>query len=372
MSGQGGGHSPLPGNRPIRMGVIGCGEIAQIMHLPYLQELPEFEIAALCDVSPTVVDAVGDRFRIAARYTDYRALLAEAAVDAVAVCTPDHATVAQAAAEQGKHLLVEKPLAFSPAEADLVIDAAASNRIMLMVGYMKRFDAAYEYASERIRALDSIRLVRMHDFAGDFTTHQSLYTLVRAPEKPDRAQQNPAEPALRAALGPQAEDRWMLYLSLLTLCTHDMSVLRGVFGQPETVESSAAIGDTGVVSLLRYGSGVACAFEADSNSSLVGWDEELVVYGQHEVISVAFPNPFIKHAETVVTVTASPACIPTTTTTPVSHDEAFRREWRHFAECIRTGREPRTGGPDARADLELLADVVRAIPAPTCKEALTA
>jgi len=353
------------------MGVIGCGEIAQIMHLPYLAELPEFEIAALCDVSPTVVDAVGERYRVVERYTDYRDLLAESEVDAVAVCTPDHVPVAQAAAEHGKHLLVEKPLAFSPAEADLVIDAAVTNRVMLMVGYMKRFDAAYEYAAERMRALDDIRFVRMHDFAGDFTAHQSLYTLVRAPEQPPGARY-PDERTLRAALGPKAEDRWELYWSLLMLCTHDITVLRGVFGQPVTVESSAAIGESGVVSVFRYGSGATCLFEADSNASLVGWDEELVVYGQREVVSVAFPNPFIKHAETMVTVTASPGGIPTTTITPVSHDEAFRREWRHFAECVRTGNEPRTNGPDARADLELLADVVRAIPASTRKEVLTA
>jgi predicted dehydrogenase len=371
MSGQG-RHSTLPGDRPIRMGVIGCGEVAQIMHLPYLDELPDFEIAAICDLSPTVVDAVGERFHVADRYTDYRDLLAEAAVDAVAVCTPDHAAVAQEAAQHGKHLFVEKPLAFSPAEADLVIDAAAANRVMLMVGYMKRFDAAYEYASGRIRALDDIRLVRMHDFAGDFSAHQPLYTLVRAPEQQDGARPHPAEQTLRATLGPQSEDSWELFLSLLTLCTHDMAVLRGALGQPETIEWSEAIGHSGVVSLFRYASGVACVFEADSNSSLVGWDEELVVYGQREVISVAFSNPFIKHAETVVTITASASGIPTKTTTPVSHDEAFRREWSHFAECARMGNEPRTSGSDARADIELLAHVVRAIPPSARKEVLTA
>lgn len=362
------GHSTLPLDRPVRMGVIGCGEIAQIMHLPYLQELPQFEITALCDVSPIVVDAIGERFPSADRYTDYRDLLAEGTVDAVAVCTPDHATVAQESAEHGKHLFVEKPLAFSGAEAELVIDAAAANRVMLMVGYMKRFDTAYEYASERIRALDDIRLVRMHDFAGDFTAHQSLYTLVRGPEQNSRPGQHPGEAALRAALGSQAEDRWRLYWSLLTLCTHDMAVLRGVFGQPEKIESSEAIGASGVVSVFRYSSGLACVFEADSKSGLVGWDEELVVYGQRGVISVTFPNPFIKHAATVVTEATSADGVPSVTTTPVSHDEPFRREWSHFADCVRTGEEPRTNGADARADIEFLADVVRAIPAPVGKE----
>jgi predicted dehydrogenase len=46
--------------RKFRVGVVGCGEIAQIMHLPYLKELPQFEIGAICDISPKVVDTVGD------------------------------------------------------------------------------------------------------------------------------------------------------------------------------------------------------------------------------------------------------------------------------------------------------------------------
>jgi predicted dehydrogenase len=46
---------------PLRVGIIGCGEIAQIMHLPYLAELPQFDIGALCDLSPTVVNAIGER-----------------------------------------------------------------------------------------------------------------------------------------------------------------------------------------------------------------------------------------------------------------------------------------------------------------------
>ena len=56
---------------PLRVGVVGCGQIAQIMHLPFLTELPLFRVTALCDLSPTVVETVGERFAVRARFTDF-------------------------------------------------------------------------------------------------------------------------------------------------------------------------------------------------------------------------------------------------------------------------------------------------------------
>ena len=49
------------------MGIIGCGQIAQIMHLPYLMELPQYEIGAVCDISPKVVNTVGDWYGVSHR-----------------------------------------------------------------------------------------------------------------------------------------------------------------------------------------------------------------------------------------------------------------------------------------------------------------
>lgn len=346
---------------PIRVGVIGCGEIAQIMHLPYLHELPQFELAAVCDVSADVVETVGSQYGLRERYTDYRELIASTRLDAVAICTPDHAAIAQAAAEAGLHLIVEKPLAFSADEADAINAAARENGVLLMVGYMKRFDAAYEYAADIIAQLDGIRLIRMHDFAGDFTAHRALYSLVLPGGNTDTKTSHPAESRLRKALGQASQSRWELYLSLLTLCTHDMTVLRGIFGQPDAVESSYPIAETGIVSVLRYPRGT-CVFEADTRSRLDDWDEELCVYTEDEAVSLAFPNPFVKHAETIVSITESRDGMRRTTTTPVSHEEAFRREWRHFAACISDRQSPRTTGEDARMDIAVLAEMVKALP----------
>ena len=64
------------GTAPIRVGVIGCGEIAQVMHLPLLHELAEFSISGLCDLSPSTVEHLGDRYAVGFRTTDYNELLA--------------------------------------------------------------------------------------------------------------------------------------------------------------------------------------------------------------------------------------------------------------------------------------------------------
>src|SRR5579859_7554267 len=107
--------------RRLKMGVVGCGAIAQSQHLPNLIERPDiWEVAAVCDVSPSLVQAVGDRFGVPRRYTDYQQLF-ESDVDAVLLCLADPKTpAAVAAARAGKHLLVEKPICYTAAEADQI------------------------------------------------------------------------------------------------------------------------------------------------------------------------------------------------------------------------------------------------------------
>lgn len=148
----------------LKVGVIGCGQIAQIAHLPYLQELPMFEVGAVCDVSPTVVDAVGERFGVRRRYQQFSELVKQQDLDAVLVTNKNHAGPAIAAMEAGKHVLVEKPIAFNLAQADEMIAAALRNRVKLMVGYMKHYDPAFQWAQEQVAGMGKIHLIRVHNF----------------------------------------------------------------------------------------------------------------------------------------------------------------------------------------------------------------
>ena len=115
----------------LRVGVVGCGEVAQIIHLPALAQLPEyFSVTALCDVSANVLSGVGDAWGVAARCADYAELVARADVDAVLISNPHvyHAEVALAAMAAGKHVLIEKPMCITLAEADAIIAARQPRR----------------------------------------------------------------------------------------------------------------------------------------------------------------------------------------------------------------------------------------------------
>jgi len=111
-----------------RIGIVGIGWWATQMHIPTLQSGKDAVVAAICDLDPRRVEAVGDRFGISARYTDLDAMLAAERLDGVIVGTPHihHAGPAIAALEAGAHVLVEKPMATSAADARAI--AAAANR----------------------------------------------------------------------------------------------------------------------------------------------------------------------------------------------------------------------------------------------------
>src|SRR5437764_11468679 len=146
----------------IRMGIIGCGSVAQVMHLPHMCDLDQFQIAALSDISAETLAAVGDHYGVAARYTDYNEMLAREDIDAVGIFTSTtHAPPALAALRAGKHVFSEKPLCYTQAEIDELRAAIQAAGRKLMVAYMKRYDPGYRYARERIQAMSDLRYIRV-------------------------------------------------------------------------------------------------------------------------------------------------------------------------------------------------------------------
>src|SRR5260370_26530030 len=128
------------------------------MHLHYLRELSDrFQIAALCDLSRTVVDRVGEAYGVGGRFTGGTALLQEP-LDAVMVLpSGSHEPIAVAAARAGRHVFIEKPIALSEAEGQAIIDAGKKAGVRLMVGYMKRYDPAVERMADGLRTASPLR-----------------------------------------------------------------------------------------------------------------------------------------------------------------------------------------------------------------------
>jgi predicted dehydrogenase len=346
---------------PIPIAVIGCGEIAQIMHLPYLAELPALQIAAVCDVSPTLLEHVGDRYHVTNRSTDFTQLLDDVA--AVAILTHDHADIAVEAARRGKDIFVEKPLSFSLEDCDRILAAVEASGVTLMVGYMRRFDPGYEHAISLLDRIGRIRYVRVHDFGGSFNVHPNFYTLYRFAAEATIVEEGRKRlrESMLVALGIGNEQLVDVYYETLMSGIHNLAMLRGMLGQPERVLSSERLGANGLLSVLDYGSGLLCSFEQLLMEEHTWWDQSIAVYGDAGVVTVDLPNPYIRNVPTRVRYERSEDGLPLSFETPVSYDSPFRREWMHFVECIRDHRAPLTGGDDARADVAIALDMVRAI-----------
>lgn len=128
----------------LKIGVVGCGGIANQKHFPALKANGELnEIIAFCDIVVERAEAACKEFGApgAKVYADYHELLANPEVEVVHVCTPNvsHSEITIAAFEAGKHVYCEKPMSHSPIEALKMVDAWKKSGMQFTVGYQNRF-----------------------------------------------------------------------------------------------------------------------------------------------------------------------------------------------------------------------------------------
>jgi len=137
---------------PIRIGLIGCGSIAASAHLPAIARLPQLvRLVATADVNLEAATQAAAEAGAEA-YSDYRQVVERPDIDMVLLATPEylHREQVEAAAVNGKHVLCEKPMAPSLADADRMIGACASAGVRLMVAHSRRFTRRYQAVREAI------------------------------------------------------------------------------------------------------------------------------------------------------------------------------------------------------------------------------
>jgi predicted dehydrogenase len=135
----------------LRWGLIGCGDIAQKRVAPALRDAPDSTLLAVARARFELAADFARDFGASKTYPDWRELVADPDIDAVYVATPVdlHAEQSAAAAEAGKHVLCEKPMALSVADCDRMIAACRANGVKLGIAYYRRFYPVIE----RVRAL---------------------------------------------------------------------------------------------------------------------------------------------------------------------------------------------------------------------------
>ncbi len=125
----------------LKVGLIGLGGIAQLVHLPLLNKFKDVEIAAVAEINKNRLDVVADKFNIKNRFQDYMAMLSTVDIDAVIITTPTihHKQVAIDCLRAEKHIFVEKPIARKYDEAVTIDEEAKKNKRNVMVGMNHRF-----------------------------------------------------------------------------------------------------------------------------------------------------------------------------------------------------------------------------------------
>lgn len=127
----------------VRIGIIGCGGIANNKHMPALHRLPDVELVAFCDIIVERAEKAAKEYGIegAKVYEDYKELLKDETIDVVHVLTPnrEHSFITVDALEAGKHVMCEKPMAINTEEAQKMLDAAKRTGKKLTIGYQNRY-----------------------------------------------------------------------------------------------------------------------------------------------------------------------------------------------------------------------------------------
>ncbi len=350
----------------IRIGIIGCGSVAQIAHLPTLYQLGDlFQVAAICDVSEKVLAGVGAAWGIEARLRDYQDLLALDTVDAVLIANPSayHAEVTIAALGAGKHVLVEKPMCLTLAENDAVIAAQASSGKIAQVGTMRRYAPAFIEACRIVQGMEDIRLAKVHDMIGRNSLVIDPTTRVIAaddiPASVSASLRRRQDELMRAAIGDAPAELRTAYNMMLGLSTHDTSAMREMLGMPARVLFAAQRrGGRTMTAAFDYGDFV-CLFSTGADN-IPRYDTYLEVYGESRVVRVDYDTPFVRNLPITLSITETQDGVnKTESLTHPGWGDAFTEEWRAFHHSCVCGDPPKASPQDFRHDLLLYREVIQ-------------
>ena len=359
----------------VRIGVIGCGAIAQVHHLPNLTALHrEFEVPIVCDLSLGAAQAVANRFHVPQFVTDYTELLASD-VDAVLLCHGDPKTeVALAAFEAGKHVFIEKPVCFSLQEMDAMLSAQREVGTVAQAGYMKVHDPAFQLAKREVDTMESYRFVQINHLHPNNSLHLSQFDVQRFDDVPqdafkpagaarEKAQTEAIGDILsQVSLGSDSYNKAARVFYLLAgSMIHDIYSLRVMLGSPSEVVSAEVWSEgRGVTIVFGYPNGARCVATWVDLPDLWDFKETLEIYGDNKRVLVSYPTGFSRGILSEVTIHGIDAEGTTYSKTPaVEWESAFVRELRHFHACIAEGEACYTSLASARNDIALIIDIVR-------------
>ena len=353
---------------PLRIGMIGSGAIAQVHHLPNLAILKDlFSVEMLCDLSPQLAQTVAEEYHVPRHTGDWRELLA-ADLDAVILCHTDPKTeIAVAAFAEGKHVFIEKPICFSLQEADKIIAAQQAAGTVGQAGYMKVYDPAFEAAECEAQSMGPIRFVQIHHLHTNNSHHLAHFRLHRSdpadlPAAEVEKTRAAREDAIREAIGEVPDDIKSAFGHLSGSMIHDLYGLRHLMGVPEKIVSTEIWYDGwGISTILAYAGGARCSATWAELKDVRDFKETLEVCGDDRRILLSYPTGFSRGILSTLEMQTLDSTGEAITQRPaIAWESAFVRELRHFHTCITENKTPRTPLDEARHDIALVIDIIKA------------
>ncbi len=344
----------------LQLGYVGCGFMAQNVHLPNFTQTKLCDVRGLVEVRPDLGEKVQAKFGIPHFYTDYQAMARDDAYDAFAVSAGfmTQGQIARDLLRTGRPVFMEKPMAVTVRQAAAIVEAAQTPGARLMVGYMKRYDAGNQLARSRVREfqasgrLGELFYVRSHGFCGDWVggmdTEIETSTIPMPQEKIEGPEWLPSS-CLRT------------YVNYLQQYVHNLNLMRyfldaGDDAQVKTVDLDKG-GWMGVVALEIKG--VRALLESGSMHHY-RWDEHTQLYFRDGWVHTWAPP--LLHENLAAEVEIYYGGENHAYERPLPDDRwtwSYRREIEGFLQSIQSGTEFLSPGEDAYTDVRLVEDIFR-------------
>ncbi|KAK9350579.1 hypothetical protein V1523DRAFT_458097 [Lipomyces doorenjongii] len=356
----------MTGKTILRVGIIGCGEVSQVVHIPTLNFLSDFfQITYLCDVSQQALLLCQKKVtgEIIPRITkDPHELCSSDDVDVVYVVASDeyHCYHAVIALENDKDVLIEKPMALNLRDADAIIAAENKSKGQVMVGYMRRYAPVFEDAVKEIGALKDITYARIRDFVGpnDVFVSQSgtfpkRFADYTKEDQDDRSARSTdiVYQGLTVDCGvpvlPPLDSTWRL---LNGLGSHDLSLMREAFGMPHGVIGSR---------ILEFDYGLfVCTYET-AIDNIPRFDACIEVFSLTKTIRVQYDTPYVKGLPIVMIIQENVDGEYQQRIVRKTYEDPYTVQAKKLHAHITEGKKVKTVAEDAKLDLEIFKMIIQ-------------
>lgn len=344
----------------LNVGYVGCGFMAQNVHLPNLRQSAQCALEGLAEVRTDLGRKVQAKFGIPRLHDSHRAMARDDRYDAFAVSAGYVAQgqIARDLLRTGRPVFMEKPIALTVKQALAVTEAAQTPGARLMVGYMMRYDAGYQLARAKVKEmraagrLGDLTYVRSHGFRGDWIAGADTAMETSAEPRPPENWEGPdwLPPACLHA-----------YVGYVQQYVHNLNLVRYLLDAGDDARVTAVDLDdrdaAGIVSLRVKG--VRAVLETGSLRHH-RWDDHTQIYFRSGWIH-AWAPPLLNEnlpAEVEIYYGGDSHAYER----PLPRERwswAYRREMEGFLQAVRTGEEFLSPGEDAVTDVRLMEDVFR-------------